>query len=579
MGRLTRAIATAWAVLDGLARFLLRAVTIVTMLAFLAIAAAFAVGLLKPPALPERLTLQIAIPGVLPDMSSLTSILAAVAGQPRPALFEVTDALYTAAADHRVRAVVAELGPGPFDLAQNQAIATALAAVRTAGKPTYVFADSFGELSPGYAAYHLACAFDEIWLQPVGQLAATGIALESSFYGGLLTTLGVKPEIGFRQEYKTVQHHLLFAGPTEPQAAMMTDLAHSLQRQTEQAIATGRGLAAERVHELLDGAPYDDEQALAQGLVDRLGYRDELLQQVTRAQGTPVPLTTYLRQTDRRYNQSGDDAASVGLVALSGSIERGAGTGTNLLQGSSQGASAIAQAIARLAQQERIKAIILRVDSPGGSPAAAETIHRAVQRARARGKPVIVSMASVAGSGAYWLAAGADRIVAEPATLTGSIGVAGGKLDVSQLLANLMVRTTQVEAAEHAGMWSMARGYAPDELAARDRLLDRTYERFVARVAAGRHLDREAAARIAKGRIWTGTEARELGLVDRLGGLEAAIEEARTLLSLDQATPINLVRANHAGSLPQLLKSMLGAAMEDLRTLLELALPALRIVA
>lgn len=576
--KLTRALVATWTVLDKAGQIVFRTVTIATMLALLALAGAVSLGRLLPSDLPDAMTLEVEIPSVLPDLSSFSSLLAAIGGNPQPALFEVTDALYTAAADRRVRAVIAELGPGPFDLAQNQAIAAALATVRAAGKPTYVFADSFGELSPGYAAYHLACAFDEIWLQPVGQLAATGIALESTFYGGLLATLGVKPELGFRQEYKTVQHHLLFDGPTAPQTVMMTELAHSLQTQTEEAIATGRGLAAERIHELLDAAPYDDEQALAQGLVDRLGYRDELLHRVTQAQGTPVPLTTYLRQTDRRYNQP-NAAASLGLVALTGSIERGAGGGTNLLQGSSQGASSIAQAIARLAGQERIKAIILRVDSPGGSPAAAETVHRAVQQARAKGKPVIVSMASIAGSGAYWLAAGADRIVAEPATLTGSIGVAGGKLDLSQLLANLMVRSTQIEAAEHAGMWSIARGYAPDERAARDRLLDRTYERFVDRVAAGRHLDPQAAGRIAKGRIWTGAEARELGLVDRLGGLEAAIDEARSLLALDQVTPINLVRANDATSLPQLLKSMLGAAMEDVRTMLELALPALRIVA
>lgn len=176
-------------------------------------------------------------------------------GSPPIALFDLVDALYSAAEDPRVGAVVAELGEGSFELAQNQAIATAVATVRAAGKRAYVFSDSFGELSPGYAAYHLASAFDEIWLQPAGQVAATGIALESRFYGGLLERLGIQPLFGFREEYKTAQHHLLYGSATAPQAAMMQALAADLQAQSEAEIARGRGRAANEITELVAGAP------------------------------------------------------------------------------------------------------------------------------------------------------------------------------------------------------------------------------------------------------------------------------------------------------------------------------------
>ena len=577
MSKLAGLIAVAWNVLASIGQLIYRTVTVLTMLAFLGITAALASGLIKPPPLPDRMTLQISLPGMLPDMSNLASLLAAVTGDPKPALFELTDALYTAATDPRVGAVVAKLGPGRFDLAQNQAIAAALDAVKAAGKPTYVFSDSFGELSPGYAAYHLASAFDEIWLQPVGQLAATGIAVETNFYGGLLDSLGIRREFGFREEYKIVQHHLLFAGPTGAQAEMMQDLATNLQSQTEEDIARGRGMSPRKLHDLLNDAPYTDTQALALNLVDKLGYEDELLNSLTARYGEAVLLPTYLRKMARRYRQ--EDAPSVGLVAIEGALARGTGGSADLFGGRSQGADSIAKAIDHLASQERIETIILRIDSPGGSPAAAETIRRAVVSSQARGKRVIASMASTAGSGAYWLAASADRILAESATLTGSIGVAGGKLDVSGLLASLGIRTAQIETTDRAGMWSMSRAYTASEAHARDRLLDAAYARFIVRVAEGRGIGAEKVAKIAKGRIWTGREAYELGLIDRLGGLETAIAEARVMMRLPPNAPINLVRANRPNDVPQLVRTLFGTVMGSLTTMLQLELADLRVVA
>ena len=238
-----------------LAEVTYRLVLMLTMLTFIGVAGTLVAALLLRPELPERMTLQISLPGTLTDLSGLATVLSAFVGRPQPALFDLVDALHSAAEDPRVGAVVAELGDGQFDLAQNQAIAAALAAVRAAGKPTYVFTDSFGEMSPGYAAYHLASAFDEIWLQPVGQLAATGIALQSRFYGDLLEALGVQPLFGFREEYKTAQHHLLFASSTGPQAEMMAALAGDLQSQTAAEIAIGRKQTTEQILRQVAGGP------------------------------------------------------------------------------------------------------------------------------------------------------------------------------------------------------------------------------------------------------------------------------------------------------------------------------------
>ena len=571
MNRLARWSKLAWTVLSRTAEVAYRLTLMLTMLTFLGLATTVASLFLLRPELPERMTLQISLPGGLSDMSGFSTLLGALGGMPPIALFDVVDALYSAAEDPRVTAVVAELGEGSFELAQNQAITAAVAAVRAAGKRAYVFSDSFGELSPGYAAYHLASAFDEIWLQPAGQVAATGIALESRFYGGLLERLGIQPLFGFREEYKTAQHHLLYGSATAPQAAMMQALAADLQAQSEAEIARGRGRPAGEITALIAGAPYADQEALTLGLVDRLGYRDELLAMAEDRHGALVPVTSYLRRIDRRYSRA--DATAIGLVVIEGQLARGGGQGAGLFGGRLEGAASIAARIERLAGQERIRAIILRLDSPGGSPAAAETIHRAVAQAQARGKRVIVSMAGLAGSGAYWLAAGADRVLAEPATLTGSIGVVGGKLDLGPALQAFGIGNQQSAAAPHAGMWSMARGYAPDELGRREALLDATYATFIARVAAGRGLSEAQVRELAKGRVWTGRQAKELGLVDRLGGLEAAIAEARAELGLAADAPVTLVRTGQPGlpSLPALFGSLLGTLGASLRQSIETA--------
>ncbi|MGE3738222.1 MAG: S49 family peptidase [Geminicoccaceae bacterium] len=569
MNRLARWSKLAWTVLSRTAEAAYRLTLMLTMLTFLGLAGAVVSLFLLRPELPERMTLQISLPGGLSDMSGFSMLLGALGGTSPVALFDLVDALYSAAEDPRVTAVVAELGEGSFELAQNQAIAAAVAAVRAAGKRAYVFSDSFGELSPGYAAYHLASAFDEIWLQPAGQVAATGIALESRFYGSLLERFGVQPLFGFREEYKTAQHHLLYGSATGPQAEMMQALAADLQAQSEAEIAYGRGRPAREITELVAGAPYADREALALGLVDRLGYRDELLALAEERHGALVPVTGYLRRIDRRYSREG--ATAIGLVAIEGQLARGGGQGAGLLGGKLEGAASIAARIERLAGQERIRAIILRLDSPGGSPAAAETVHRAVAQAQAKGKRVIVSMAGLAGSGAYWLAAGADRVLAEPATLTGSIGVVGGKLDLGPALQAFGIGNQQSTAAPHAGMWSMARGYAPGELDRREALLDATYATFIARVAAGRGLSEAQVRELAKGRVWTGRQAKALGLVDRLGGLEAAIAEARAELGLAADAPVTLVRTGQPGlpSLPALFGSLLGSLGASLRQSIE----------
>ena len=554
-----------------------------TMLGFLAVVVAGAVIFLKAkPELPDRFTLHLSLPGSLTETPSLAAALTGT-----PSLRSVLQALDAAARDPRVTAVFAEIGPDSFSFAQAQEITGALARVHAAGKRTIAWTDSFGEMSSGFGAYWLASGFAEIALQPAGTVNITGLAVETTHYGALLADLGIDVLMGQREQYKTVNNHLLYGERTAAETEMLRSIADDLTGQAVEQIAVARHLTADAVRFLIDTAPHDDADALARGLIDRLAWRDEIIGELGGAPAL-VPVGRYIAAT--RDRRGGPRETRIALVSIAGLIERGQKQGVELLQGApTLGAARIVRSIDRAAGQDDIAGIVLRIDSPGGSPAAAETVRRAVERARATGKPVIVSMAGIAGSGAYWLAVDADRIVAQPATLTGSIGVAGGKVAIHRLLRNFDVTTGTVEASPTAGMWSMFRGWNGDEDRRRDRLLDDTYRTFLERVAQGRGLPLAQVEAIAKGRVWTGRQALALGLVDALGGLDAALDEARAVLGLPADAPISIVDAAGVGdpgslipdllqALPNLAAGWVSVILDDLGDAagLQAVMPALR---
>ncbi|MFL6128312.1 MAG: signal peptide peptidase SppA [Mycobacteriales bacterium] len=450
----------------------------------------------------------------------------------RPTLHGVVDALRDAAEDDRVAGLVARVG-GALPLARAQELRDAVRGFRAGGKPAVAWAETFGEGGPGTLPYLLATGFGELWLQPSGDLGFTGIAVEATFLRGALDKAGLEPQLAQRHEYKNAVDQLTRHGFTDAYREAAARLAASALEQVVAAVADARGLAPDRVRELVDAAPLSAEQARAAGLVDRVGYRDEVYAEVRRRVGTDVELlylTRYRRApAPRRLVKAVRRRGRPVLaqVTVAGAIRQGRSRRGPLAPGPGAGSDTVAAALRSAGRDGSVAAVVLRVDSPGGSYVASDVIWREVTRLRAAGKPVVASMGDVAASGGYFVAMGADAIVAQPGTITGSIGVFSGKVVTAGLLDRLGIGTDAVVEGRQARMFSSRVGFDAEQWRRLEEWLDRVYADFVGKVADARRITRERAHELARGRVWTGADAYERGLVDELGGLRRAAELAR----------------------------------------------------
>jgi protease-4 len=466
-----------------------------------------------------------------------TTPVAALRTMQVPVLRQIVRALREAADDPRVLGVVAHIGAKPPTAAQADEIRAAVADFRASGKPTWCWTEAFGELGPGNVGYHLATAFDEIWLQPTGDVGLTGVVAQAVFVRGALDKLGVQPQLGQRGEFKTAADTFMQTGMTDAHREMAERLASSLTEHVVTTTARGRGLTPQEVRALVDEAPLHAETARERRLVDRLGYRDEVYAAIEARLGE-VGYTfahRYHRKdlpTVRRRVQR--NRPVVAVVQASGPIHLGR-SGRTPLAGPSTGSDSVGAALRAVAKDDDVQAVVLRVDSPGGSYAASDAIRREVLRLRETGRPVVASMASVAASGGYFIAMPTDVVVASPGTITGSIGVLAGKLVTRDALERVGVRRESVSVGKYAEMLSTQRQFTDEEWQRLETWLDRVYADFVAKAAADRGTTVEAMEPNARGRVWTGLDAQGRGLVDDLGGLDRAVTIAANRAGLDRA--------------------------------------------
>jgi protease IV len=471
--------------------------------------------------------------------------VSAVLTMRRPRLADVLDALRRARADDRVKALIVRVGGRRIGLARVQELRSAIADVRQAGKVTVAWAETFGEFSPSNAPYYLATACERICLQPSGDLGLTGLNLEQRFYRGAMDKLGLEYQVGKRHEYKSAADRFTEHGFTKPAREATQRLAASLTEQLTEAISERLGIPAAEARALIDGGPYLGPEALAAGLIDTLGYRDEIYDDV-RKQAGPAAYLLYLgryhrarslAERARKLPNPREDV--VALIYASGPIRRGR-SGRGPLASGAMGSDTISAALRTAVADHRARAIVLRVNSPGGSYVASDTIWREVVRARHAGKPVVVSMGDVAASGGYFISMAADVIVTQPGTLTGSIGVLGGKPVTARLLDRAGVTTDSVKEGAHADMFTTTRPFSDDEWAKVNTWLDRIYDDFTAKVASGRKMPAEQVHQLARGRVWTGADAAANGLADQLGGLSAAVAIARRQVGLQDSASLRV---------------------------------------
>ena len=472
-----------------------------------------------------------------------SDVVSAVLTMRRSRLADVLDGLRRARADDKVRALVVKIGGRRIGLARVQELHAAITGFRRSGKTTVAWAETFGEFSPGNAAYYLATAFDRIWLQPSGDVGLTGLSLEQWFYRGALDKLGLEYEVGKRYEYKNAADRLTEQGFTGPAREALEQLASSLTGQLTAAIAQRLSVPPEQAREMIDNGPYTAEEALELRLVDELGYRDEVYDEARKSAGPDAYLlylgryhrSRALAERARRLPESAPDM--IALIHASGPIRRGR-SGRGPLSGGAMGSDTVSAALRAAAADRRVRAIVLRVNSPGGSYVASDTIWREVVRARQAGTPVVVSISDVAASGGYFISMPADAIVAEPGTVTGSIGVLTGKPVTASLLERVGITTDSVIEGAHADMFTTTRPFSKEEWSKINSWLDRIYADFTGKVASGRNMTPAQVHEIARGRVWTGADAAANGLVDQLGGLDDAVALARRKAAVPDSAPL-----------------------------------------
>ncbi|MDJ0610416.1 MAG: signal peptide peptidase SppA [Kiloniellales bacterium] len=447
-------------------------------------------------------------------------------------LRDTLEALEAAAADPRVKGLVARVGRGRLGVAQIQEIRDAVKSFRDNEKFAFAFAESFGEGGNGTRHYYLASAFGRVFMQPSGDLDLTGFLIQSPFLRDALDEIGVEPQVGQREEFKGALATFTENSLPEPQRQNLQQLLDSLLGQIAAGIAEERALSPEQVRGLIDSAPHMSTASVEAGLVDELAYWDQVDARITEAAGEDVEFLALNTYADAQTVEE-EPGRAVALVYGLGPVQLAESENDPAFGGVVMGSDTVARAIADAIDDPDIEAIVFRVDSPGGSYVAADTIWREMQRARELGKPVIVSMSGLAASGGYFVAAPAHKIVAQPGTVTGSIGVVAGKFVLSGLWDKLEISWDGVQAGDNANLWSSNQRFDEEGWRRLNSRLDATYEDFTGKVADGRGLSADAVSAAAKGQVWTGEAARDLGLVDELGGMRRALALAAEAIGAD----------------------------------------------
>lgn len=450
-----------------------------------------------------------------------------------PTMRALREGLRAGATDDAVVGLFVHTGTVPLAMAQVEELGAAIAAFGE-HKPTLAWSEGFGELASDVGAYKLASFCQQVWVQPSGQVGIGGVHLSITLLRGLLEKAGLDPQMSRRHEYKSAAEQIAGHEITEPNREMVQAIANSIMDDLVEGVAARRRLPVQQVWDGVNESPLTPDRAKELGLVDAIGYRDEALAHLL---GEWEAELDDLRFVHRWHGHRAKDVVNqvaerrhdkVAVVSLHGGIVTGRGRPPGMGDPEA-GADVVCEHLRAAAREEKVKAVVFRVDSPGGSAVASDTIWRAVHQVRESGRPVVVSMGELAASGGYYVSMGADEICALPSTLTGSIGVFGGKMVTQGLFDKLDLRHEPVNSGGRAQMMHGDRPFTDEEWQVLDAWLDRVYASFTEKAAAGRKMDISQLEPLARGRVWTGRDAQRLGLVDHLGGMDLAIERACAL--------------------------------------------------
>lgn len=454
-------------------------------------------------------------------------------------VFDLVRAINVAATDNKVKAIVANLNETNLGLAQIQDISEALRYFKSKGKKTYVFSSSIGSFGQGTKEYYLATLFDEIWLQPHADIGITGINIETPFFKDIFQKIGIEPEFYTRYEYKTAVASLLNADFTPTYKEELERLGQGLYQQLVKGIAFYRKLEDSTVENYINQAPVFASDALEKRLIDKIGYRYELQKTLQKEyeDAELYDMTDYMAHI---LDSDSKDMPQIAFMVLEGVIESGESS-NNPLNDAIIGSETILKQIEELRRQENLKGLVVRINSPGGSYTASDEIRAAlIGLKNEKNIPIVVSMSNYAASGGYFISLAGDYILADPATITGSIGVLGGKIVVKGLMDKLNINWGEVKFGENAGILSTNHKFSKSEREVFEKSLDEVYDDFTNKVSEARKIDATQMDKIARGRIWLAKNALDVKLVDELGGLQKAILKAKELAKIELNKPFAL---------------------------------------
>lgn len=486
----------------------------------------------KPASLSGKSVLVVNATGKIQDRRPL-SILGAFAGRSPRALQTYIDAIDSARTDRHISGLVVRIGPLNTGWATIEELRSHLLAFRRSGKPSVCY---LGYDGIGNPEYYLATACGQIWAVPTTPITIKGMMAEALFFRGTLDKLKIVPQFYHIAQYKTAYNEYTEKKFTPAHREEVESILNDVYKRYVNEAAQARRMDRAQFEALVNRGPFSAGEAVRARLIDRLGYWDQIQTYFKRRAGGWHPISL------NRYAATLRDPGGpeIAVVYAAGEIESGT-SGFTSTGGQVMGGDSVASYIRTARTDPNVRAIVLRVDSGGGSVVASNVIRREVQLARDR-KPVVVSMSDLAASGGYWISSPATKIVAEPDTETGSIGVLVGKLNLSGLYRLLGLSTDYVATSANATLFSDQQNFTPAQQAYIQKSLRQTYADFTEGVASGRHMTIQAVDKIAKGRVWTGAQAQRLGLVDYLGGLDRAIAVAKQLAHIPAGQSVHILR-------------------------------------
>ncbi len=529
-----------------------------------------AVASSSKPTTPAAAVLELDLRAGVSDQPS-TNPFAAFSGSGLSAI-QVVDVLAQASEDRSVKGLLIRLPEAGMTPATADELRQAIHRFRKSGKPVIAHSQGFAPAGAVMSTYMVGTSADELWMQNTSGFQATGFSADSVFLGRAFAKYGVKADFEQRYEYKNAVNEYTQSDYTGPHREAMTAWMDAMYGSALAGAAQDRKTTPEALKAVIEGGPYTAQQALENKLIDKIGQAEEAEAAIKQRAGKGAEIIPFNKYASDKGDRLGSGKNAIAIVGGEGAIVTGrGGSGGGFGGGSSIRSDDTAKAIYDAIEDKDVKAIVFRVSSPGGSPDASEQILAAVRAARAAGKPVVVSMGAYAASGGYWISSEADWIVAQPTTLTGSIGVFGGKFVLADALGRFGVDMRQLSVGgEYADAFSPTQTFTPQQRAAFSTSMDRIYDDLIQRVATGRKLPPERVREIAKGRVWTGAQALPLGLVDQLGGLTEAVAKAKELAKIPADESVRFKHFPKSKSTFEALSEMFGVQTEGAKALVML---------